>query len=415
MKSKLIPIKREDYDVIRGKNYERWIDSILNCKTLIEDQRKVLHDYYRSIKLNSRVRSIGTIFNYLRHVKLLGEFRKKPFNEFTKEDIEEYILYLQRKDKPNKANQINQTMIFVKAFFKWLYQTDTYPDVVKWMKPKLKPNKLRYEDLITWEETLDLMRFCYSARDRCILALLRDIGGRVEESILRPKIKDLIKDEYGFKIRLIGKTGERTVRLTKSVPFMVEWLNNHPFKNESENSLFCVLSSRKFNIGKNKCVKKFGNPLGYQTVQSFFKELRQRSGIKKPLHPHVFRHVSATDRALQGFQEKELRVIYGWSANSRMVDLYCNFDSEQVDEKILEKEGKIVKKDKKIEIANAIICTNCSKENMPTNLYCSVCNNELTKKSVTEETEKTFKLLLEIAKNPELMKQLEEFKKQFDK
>ena len=48
---------------------------------------------------------------------------------------------------------------------------------------------------------------------------------------------------------------------------------------------------------------------------------------------------------------------------------------------------------------------------MPTNLYCAVCNNELTKKSVNEETEKTFKLLLEIAKNPELMKQLEEFRK----
>ena len=414
MKSKVIAVKKEDYDVTRRKNYERWIDTILGCKTLIEDQKRILQEYHRSIKLNSRVRSIGTVFNYLRHIRLLGEFRKKPFNEFTREDIEEYILYLQRKDKPNNTNQINQTMIFIKAFFKWLYQTDTYPDIVKWMKPKLKSNKLRYEDLITWEETLDLMRFCYNTRDKCILALLRDVGGRVEETILRPKIMDLIKDEYGFKIRLIGKTGERTVRLTKSSPFMVEWLNNYPFKNEPEAPLFCVLSSRKFKIGKDRYVKKFGNPLGYQTVLSFFKELKQRSDIKKPLHAHVFRHVSATDRALQGFQEKELRVIYGWSANSRMVDLYCNFDSEQVDEKILEKEGKIIRKDKKIGIANAIICLNCSKENLPTNLYCSVCNNELTKKSITEETEKTFKLLLEIAKNPELLKQLEDFKKQFE-
>lgn len=411
MKSKVIAVKKEDYDVTRRKNYERWIDTILSCKTLIEDQRKVLNEYHRSIKLNSRVRSIGTVFNYLRHIRLLGEFRKKPFNEFTREDIEEYILYQQRKDKPNNANQINQTMIFIKAFFKWLYQTDTYPDIVKWMKPKLKPNKLRYEELITWEETFDLMKFCFTARDRCILALIRDIGGRVEETILRPKIKDLIKDDYGFKIRLVGKTSERTVRLTKSVPFMVEWLNNHPFKNEPEAPLFCVISLRKFKIGNDK-IKKFGNPLGYQSVLSFFKELKQRSGIKKPLHAHVFRHASATDRALQGFQEKELRVIYGWSGNSRMVDLYCNFDSQQVDEKILEKDGKIVKKDNKAVIVNAIICPQCSKENIPTNLYCSICNTDLQKKSITEETNKTIQLLLEIAKNPELMKQLEEFRKQ---
>src|SRR3989338_2546632 len=106
MKSKVIAVKKEDYDVIRRKNYERWIDTILGCKTLIEDQKRILHEYNRSIKLNSRVRSIGTVFNYLRHIKLLGEFRKKPFNEFIREDIEEYILYLQRKDKPNNANQI---------------------------------------------------------------------------------------------------------------------------------------------------------------------------------------------------------------------------------------------------------------------------------------------------------------------
>src|SRR3989338_1949440 len=400
MVSKLLTAKIEDYDSKRRKKYEFDIDKILNSKRLLEEQSKVLQEWHKSLKLIGRVRSLGTIATYLCQIQLLGEFRKKPFNEYTKIKTETY-----------NSNGICQKMIVIKTFFKWLYQTDGFPDVVRWLKPKLKPKILRYEELITWEETIDLMRFCYNSRDKCILALLRDVGGRLEETILRPKIRDLIKDEYGFKLRISGKTGERVVRMTKSVPYMVEWLNNHPLSDDPETALFCVIISQKFRIGKNKFDVKLGQPICYNTIQSLFKRLRERSNIKKPLHPHAFRHVSATDRALQGFQEKELRVIYGWSANSRMTDLYCNFDSRHVDEKILAKEGKIIKKEETNETIKPILCKNCGKENIPSNLFCSVCHSELNQNTMNVEMEKTFKLLLEIMQNPELLKMLEDFKK----
>ena len=81
MVSKLLTAKIEDYDSKRRKKYEFDIDKILNSKRLLEEQRKVLQEWHKSLKLSGRVRSLGTIATYLCQIQLLGEFRKKPFNE----------------------------------------------------------------------------------------------------------------------------------------------------------------------------------------------------------------------------------------------------------------------------------------------------------------------------------------------
>ena len=40
------------------------------------------------------------------------------------------------------------------------------------------------------------------------------------------------------------------------------------------------------------------------------------------LHPHTFRHTCATRLLVAGMQEADVRVLLGWSRNSRMLERY---------------------------------------------------------------------------------------------
>ena len=47
----------------------------------------------------------------------------------------------------------------------------------------------------------------------------------------------------------------------------------------------------------------------------------EQAGIEN-LHPHMFRHTCATRLLESGMQEADVRVLLGWSLNSRMLERY---------------------------------------------------------------------------------------------
>jgi len=394
-----------EYDHYKAQMVNTMIDNVLNKKSLIEEQKLVLKDYYRFISSSGKIHSRSSILIVIRNVWCFGDYIKKPYNEATKDHIIDYIQYCRK--KPLKENTINIGLSYIKAFYKWyLGASEYYPDIVKWLKPKVRTKNIEYSQLITWGDIEYLMDYCWYFRDRAIVYLLRDIGGRYEETILRPKIKDLVADSYGFRLKVSGKTGERNCRLIKSVPIMKQYLNEHKFRDDPEAPLFYVLNKTQYTEGE---------PLKYSTIQQMLIRLKRNSNFKKPLNPHNFRKSSATERAIQGFQEKELRILYGWQPNSNMPDLYCNFGEKQVDDKILEKAGKIIKKTENKDDIKFKSCSNCSMENRPELVYCVSCGSALNiqqdKAKYNQEMNKTIQLLMEIANNPNLMKQLEQFKK----
>jgi len=263
-----------DYDFYRKQSIMRQIDYALNHKELIDEQKEALNEYHKYIGIGIRVKSLNSILTSIKAVRWFGEFLRKPFNEVTKDDIINFVHY--KKRKGNSDNHISQCLIYLKAFYKWyMGGGETYPDFIKWIKPKLKPKKVNYSELVTWEDIEHLTDYCYLNRDKAILYLLRDTGGRIEETILRPKIKDLIPDEYGFRLRVNGKTGERYLRLLNSIPILKIWLNEHKYKGNPEAPLFYVIKRTQ---------KTKGEPLKYPTIQTMFCRLKKSSGINKPIN-----------------------------------------------------------------------------------------------------------------------------------
>ena len=67
------------------------------------------------------------------------------------------------------------------------------------------------EELLTEEEIQKMISSCANLRDRALVSVLYESGCRIGE-IGNLRIKDVLFDEYGAKIDVLGKTGARRVR-----------------------------------------------------------------------------------------------------------------------------------------------------------------------------------------------------------
>ncbi|HKO40594.1 MAG TPA: hypothetical protein VJU85_04980 [Nitrososphaeraceae archaeon] len=76
--------------------------------------------------------------------------------------------------------------------------------------------------------------------NKAILALMWDLDARRHEITLL-KIKHVrLKERYGEgEIPHEAKTGTGPILLTTSFPYVRDWLNEHPFKNERNARLIC--------------------------------------------------------------------------------------------------------------------------------------------------------------------------------
>ncbi|MCM1986031.1 tyrosine-type recombinase/integrase [Methanococcoides seepicolus] len=122
-------------------------------------------------------------------------------------------------------------------------------------------------------------------RDRALIAILYDSGCRICE-IGNLKIKHIVFDQYGGTIHVDGKTGRRRVRIISSCPYLASWLEIHPYREDPESYVW-------INIG----VCTHNKHMTYNAFAAVIKRLSKKAGIKKRVHPHLFRHSRSTELA----------------------------------------------------------------------------------------------------------------------
>ena len=158
----------------------------------------------------------------------------------------------------------NHYLSHIKYFFRWLYNiynnrnfqnevidnTITYPLAYDdWKTPgfiQIKKKKTKrlspYLETELWEreELLCILKYEPSKRNKAALALFWDLNARNHEVTLL-KIKHIrLKERYGEgEIPHEAKTGTGPILLTCSFPYVRDWLNEHPFRNEPNARLIC--------------------------------------------------------------------------------------------------------------------------------------------------------------------------------
>ena len=181
------------------------------------------------------------------------EEEKTNLSQVTSIDDIIAFLYTRRKTKNEDPEQKwittwNDYLWRIKIFYRWYYNTKIFitnnnifdsqnwitPDFLK--IPKKKTKRLSpYSETEIWEndELQFIIKYENSKRNKAILALLWDLNARNHEITLL-RIKNIrIKEKYGEgEVPYEAKTGSGPILLTFSFPYVWDWINEHPFRND---------------------------------------------------------------------------------------------------------------------------------------------------------------------------------------
>jgi site-specific recombinase XerD len=343
-------------------DFEQEIGNLIGL--MLESWRKKIEEFDQWLKVEQLAKP-KTRLNYLNALRNLSTTTSKELFQLKKQDIVNW------KTKLMESSEGTQTQytISIRKFFQWFYgyEQREYPEIVKWLKVKKVKKIPKFE--LTLEDVKKLADTCKSQRDRCLIMLAYDTGCRPAE-LLNIKIKDLRKDDRGYRIWLQGgsglKTGERTLRIYPSIPDLELWLSMHPDKNNSNAYLF---------------PNPEGKPLSHQRFNQTLQYSKKKAGIEKRLTPHSFRHLRATELC-NSLSDAQMKARFGWTMDSRQLATYIHQSGVDVDECFLRHHGIEIKQEKP-KTLEPQVCIRGHK-NSPSALYCSTCGLPLDQKEAIQ-------------------------------
>lgn len=170
-------------------------------------------------------------------------------------------------------------------------------------------------------------------RNKVLVACYYDSGARRNE-LLSVNIGGVTFDEYGCRIYIReSKTQPRFVRMTYASPFLRQWLDHHDRRDDPDAPVFC--SSRP----PYNRLSRGGLHIALHDAAA---------GIKKRVHPHIYRHTRATEMARAGKQEAVMRESFGWEPLSDMPGIYTHLSPDDVDRERLAMDGIVKEEDKPV-------------------------------------------------------------------
>lgn len=385
---------------------------------------KLIHEFYIYL------RSVNTSESYqnqnIKALINLARFFGKNL-EFTQISKKEVILsFLDSKIKSKEEDPDgkwmrtwNDYLQRIKYFFRWLYneklrqdRSEESLDPSDWVTPpflKIKEKKSKrispYLESEIWDKDdfQTIIKYEPLKRNKAALSLLWDLDARPHE-ISGLKIKHVkLKQKYGEgEIPFESKTGTGPILLTFSFPYVRDWINEHPFKNEPNASIIC-----------NQIT---GAPVHADTLNNIMKHLKERierliesnqitEGAEKERlvfllkvkkwNPYCIRH-SAITADSDYLPEYALKKKVRWSMNSKQGSRYIKRRmGNELKNKILEYNGIITEETQKKKPLQSI-CPRCDLSNVLENKYCSKCSYPLKPEAFDEIKEEENKKIIEL-------------------
>lgn len=232
-----------------------------------------------------------TLEGYALDLRIFAEYIQKPVEEITTGDIRAYLASFEHL----KMSSIAKKLSVLKSFFGWLADEEIIQtDPVRRIKPPKKEQRL--PKALTIEELEMIREVCITPRERALVEVLYATGGRLSE------IQALDMSDINYQTmsaRVIGKGNkEREVYLSfKALYHLKKYLMT---RLDEEEALF-VTERRPYRRVSNRA------------IQRSIKVIAERSGIKKEIHPHTFRHTFATLTLNNGADLSSVQALLGHS------------------------------------------------------------------------------------------------------
>jgi integrase len=238
---------------------------------------------------------------------------RRHTRKITRDEILQYLDSLRKSEALDPLHRwigtYNVYRVILIRFFKWLYYQDIEPK--KRPKPSVIENishlkrkeqsVYKPSDLWTLDDDLLFLKYCPNTREKCYHTISRDLSCRPHE-ILKLKMKDIqfksSGDHQYAEVLLNGKTGSRNLPLINSIPYLKDWIGQHPQAGNLNSPLISGLGKTLgrrlttpaiYRIYKDFKEKLFPKLLDNPSVPPEDKQ-KIRELLKKPWNPYVRRH-----------------------------------------------------------------------------------------------------------------------------
>ena len=224
-----------------------------------------------------------------------------------------------------------------------------------------KSNALK-DKILSREELNLIIKEARHPRSQAFYSVLYESGCRKSE-ILNLKIRDIAFGETYTTIRTYaGKTGERTLALVDSVPYLRGWLQIHPDRTPEQ---YVFVTNEMGNLKQ----------MSETTTITTLRNICKRAGIKMR-NPHSLRHTRLTELAESGkVSEYDLKQIAGWTPSSNMASIYLHFSGKTNINAMLRARGVEVEEEHKPEQRklSSGICPKCNAVVADSMIHCPAC------------------------------------------
>ena len=289
-----------------------------------------LKNGYKTYLRLERNLSDNSINAYLRDINHLTTFLEDyapsvSAQQVDKKHLKEFLKYLYELNIA--ANSQARIISGIKSFFRYLLLEDVIAadptELINTPKTGRKlPDTLSYDEITKLIQAIDLST-SEGERNKAILETLYGCGLRVSE-LINMKISNLFFDE-GF-IRIVGKGDkERLIPIgphaQKQIQIYVEQIRTHLSVAEGHED-FVFLNRR-------------GKQLTRVMIFTMIKQLTEKTGLKKSISPHTFRHSFATHLVEGGANLRAVQEMLGHQSITT-TEIYTHLDRHFLSETIQE-------------------------------------------------------------------------------
>lgn len=377
----LQPPKAEDK---RTKYYCKNPANLEYFKTLIRHFEAKDQSFVRRLRL-------------IQDLKLATHFITKDLASVTREDIDGVMTYINQVMKPESVSDYKTHLktiwkiILPEADNKGRPDETITPYVVRHLKAGVdKSRQEARQDKLTWPEFENILTY-FADKPVIQLYLMLEFEslGRPQELLWR-KLKDVeLHDNYAvIHLSDHGKEGTGLLHCLDSYPYLVAWLNVHPFKNNPEAYLF---------------VNEKGAQHNNIAINKHLRNACAKLGLNKKITCYSLKRNGVTMRRLQGESDMEIQHVARWTSTKQLKKYDLSDQSDTLKIQLI-KRG-LVKPGKEQEHLQpkTKTCVFCNTINKLTDVACTNCNRPLDRQKIAElEYTKEIKALNEFMALPQI-------------
>lgn len=272
--------------------------------------------------------SENTIEAYLRDIFKLKTFCEqsldKKIDYISYQELQEFIFQQSKLDLSERTRA--RLISSIKIYFKFLVEEEKREDNPSLLleAPKLGiylPDTLSYEEIEKMIEAVDL-KSSYGKRNLAIIEVLYGCGLRVSE-LIGLRISHINFEESFFMIE--GKGDKK--RLVPFTKYTEDMIRDYLFHVRNAGKIHPKYQDILFLNNRGKAMTRV-------MVFLIVKDLAEKSGIRKNISPHTFRHSFATHLLQNGADLRYIQEMLGHSSITT-TEIYTHLENEELRDVII--------------------------------------------------------------------------------